>query len=103
MGACSLFVSGILTWDDAVSEKPAWDVFIWYGGLVRLGEALNEFGDDARYATYLVARSSHVLEFVVTEQQIAKGSDWSITAACFGNLGPEPLTFTLKLNFPNSS
>jgi len=44
MGACSLFVSGILTWDDAVSEKPAWDVFIWYGGLVRLGEALNEFG-----------------------------------------------------------
>lgn len=43
------------------------------------------------------------LEFVVTEQQIAKGSDWSITAACFGNLGPEPLTFTLKLNFPNSS
>ena len=50
MGACSLFVSGILTWDDAVSEKPAWDVFIWYGGLVRLGEALNEFGVTEAFA-----------------------------------------------------
>ena len=31
-------------------------------------EAVNEFGDDARYATYLVARSTHVLEFVVTDR-----------------------------------
>src|SRR5262249_5476944 len=44
LGACGLFLSGVLTWEDAVSEKAAWDVFIWYGGLVRLGEALNEFG-----------------------------------------------------------
>jgi hypothetical protein len=43
------------------------------------------------------------LEFGVTEQQIAKGSDWSITVSCFGNLGPEPLKYTLELDFPNSS
>lgn len=55
MGACSLFVSGILTWDDAVSEKPAWDVFIWYGGLVRLGEALNEFGVTEAFAKQIGA------------------------------------------------
>lgn len=42
IGAGLLFVSGILTWDDAVSEKGAWDVFIWYGGLVQLGALLNE-------------------------------------------------------------
>jgi DASS family divalent anion:Na+ symporter len=50
MGACSLFVSGILTWEDAIAEKPAWDVFIWYGGLTRLGEALNEFGVTEAFA-----------------------------------------------------
>jgi DASS family divalent anion:Na+ symporter len=44
LGACTLFVSGVLTWEDAITERAAWDVFIWYGGLVRLGEALNEFG-----------------------------------------------------------
>ncbi len=30
--------------DDAVSERHAWDVFIWYGGVVRLGAALNDYG-----------------------------------------------------------
>jgi len=50
MGACSLFVSGVLTWEDAIAEKFAWDVFIWYGGLVRLGEALNEFGVTEAFA-----------------------------------------------------
>ncbi len=42
LGACVLFLSGVLTWDDAVSEKGAWDVFIWYGGLVQMGYLLNE-------------------------------------------------------------
>jgi DASS family divalent anion:Na+ symporter len=53
MGACALFVSGVLTWEDAISEKAAWDVFIWYGGLVRLGEALNEFGVTEAFATQI--------------------------------------------------
>ncbi len=55
LGACSLFVSGILSWEDALSEKPAWDVFIWYGGLVRLGEALNEFGVTEAFAKQIGA------------------------------------------------
>ena len=55
LGACSLFVSGILTWEDAISEKPAWDVFIWYGGLTRLGEALNEFGVTEAFAKQIGA------------------------------------------------
>jgi TIR domain len=42
------------------------------------------------------------LEFAVTDQQIAAGSDWSISVTCFGKMGPQPLLFTLKLNFPNS-
>jgi hypothetical protein len=42
------------------------------------------------------------LEFAVTEQQFAKGSDWSVTVACFRDLGSQSLTFTMKLNFPEA-
>jgi len=41
-GVGVLFLSGVLTWEDAVSERGAWDVFLWYGGLVQLGKLLNE-------------------------------------------------------------
>ena len=44
VGVCALFVTGVLTWEDAISERGVWDVYIWYGGVVRLGEALNEQG-----------------------------------------------------------
>jgi divalent anion:Na+ symporter, DASS family len=43
-GTGVLFLSGVLTWDDALAERGAWDVFIWYGGLVQLGVLLNEAG-----------------------------------------------------------
>jgi DASS family divalent anion:Na+ symporter len=41
-GAGVLLLSGVLTWEDAVSERAAWDVFIWYGGLVQLGTLLKD-------------------------------------------------------------
>jgi len=44
LGAAALLLTGVLTWEDVKSEKTAWDMFIWYGGLVRLGRALNEGG-----------------------------------------------------------
>lgn len=44
LGASALLLTGVLTWDDVKSEKTAWDMFVWYGGLVRLGRALNEGG-----------------------------------------------------------
>lgn len=55
MGACALFVTGVLTWQDAITERAAWDVFIWYGGLVRLGEALHEFGVTEAFARQIGA------------------------------------------------
>jgi DASS family divalent anion:Na+ symporter len=39
-GAGVLLLSGVLTWDDCIHERGAWDVFIWYGGLVQLGTLL---------------------------------------------------------------
>ncbi|HEX8746915.1 MAG TPA: DASS family sodium-coupled anion symporter [Pyrinomonadaceae bacterium] len=43
-GICVLLLSGVLDWEDVLAERGAWDVFIWYGGLVRMAEALGETG-----------------------------------------------------------
>lgn len=50
VGICVLLISGVLDWADLVSERDAWDVFIWYGGMVRLAEALGETGITKRFA-----------------------------------------------------
>ncbi|HKY30427.1 MAG TPA: DASS family sodium-coupled anion symporter [Pyrinomonadaceae bacterium] len=50
VGICVLLLSGVLNWDDVTGERSAWDVFIWYGGLVRMAEALAETGITKRFA-----------------------------------------------------
>jgi DASS family divalent anion:Na+ symporter len=49
-GICVLLLNGVLDWSDVISEHAAWDVFIWYGGLVRMAEALGETGLIKRFA-----------------------------------------------------
>lgn len=50
IGICALLLTGVLDWEDLISERNAWDVFIWYGGLVRMAEALGETGITDRFA-----------------------------------------------------
>jgi DASS family divalent anion:Na+ symporter len=50
VGICALLLSGVLDWEDMTAERPAWDVFIWYGGLVRMAEVLAETGITKRFA-----------------------------------------------------
>jgi divalent anion:Na+ symporter, DASS family len=50
IGICVLLLAGVIAWEDLVSERAAWDVFIWYGGLVRMAEALGETGLTKRFA-----------------------------------------------------
>ena len=50
IGICVLLLSGVLDWEDVIAERSAWDVFIWYGGLVRIAEALGETGLTKRFA-----------------------------------------------------
>ncbi|HEY8184757.1 MAG TPA: DASS family sodium-coupled anion symporter [Pyrinomonadaceae bacterium] len=50
IGVCALLLTGVLGWDDIISERGAWDVFIWYGGLLRMAEALGETGITKRFA-----------------------------------------------------
>jgi len=50
VGVAALLMTGVLEWRDLISERGAWDVFIWYGGLVRMAEALGESGITKRFA-----------------------------------------------------
>lgn len=50
LGVCVLIVTRVLDWEDILTERGAWDVFIWYGGLVRMAEALGETGITKRFA-----------------------------------------------------
>src|SRR6266850_2250757 len=50
MGVAALLMTGVLEWRDLITERGAWDVFIWYGGLVRMAEALGESGITKRFA-----------------------------------------------------
>ena len=50
VGISVLLITGVLDWEDLISEKSAWSVFIWYGGLIRMAEALGQTGITKRFA-----------------------------------------------------
>jgi divalent anion:Na+ symporter, DASS family len=50
LGAVALLYSGVLCWEDIVRNRAAWDIFLWYGGLLRLGKALAEAGVTQAFA-----------------------------------------------------
>lgn len=44
VGIAVLLATGTLTWHAAASERAAWDVFVWYGGMLQMGDLLNRTG-----------------------------------------------------------
>ncbi len=44
MGVSLMFVTRVLTWQDALEEKSAWDTMIWIGLLIMLAGKLNQYG-----------------------------------------------------------
>jgi DASS family divalent anion:Na+ symporter len=52
-GILVLLFTGILSWEDIKAEKAAWDIFVWYGGLLFFGRALNDIGIPKLFATWL--------------------------------------------------
>ena len=50
LGICLLLLTNVLNWEDLLAERAAWDVFIWYGGMLRLAESLGETGLTRRFA-----------------------------------------------------
>ena len=56
LGGALLLLTGILSWEDVKGERAAWDVFIWFGGLFRLGQALNDSGVTRAFADMIAHR-----------------------------------------------
>jgi DASS family divalent anion:Na+ symporter len=50
LGVCTLLLTRVIDWADLLAERQAWDTFIWYGGLVRMAEALGDTGITKRFA-----------------------------------------------------
>jgi DASS family divalent anion:Na+ symporter len=48
-----------------IADRSTWDVFIWYGGLVTLGEKLNDTGVPTLFATWVGGWFTAVPWFVV--------------------------------------
>jgi DASS family divalent anion:Na+ symporter len=44
IGLSLMFITRVLTWQDALDEKSAWDTMIWIGLLIMLASKLNEYG-----------------------------------------------------------
>jgi divalent anion:Na+ symporter, DASS family len=55
LGICALLIFAVIDWEDVKAERGAWDVFIWYGGLVQLAGALGESGLTERFAQSVAA------------------------------------------------
>jgi divalent anion:Na+ symporter, DASS family len=53
LGVAALLVTGVLTWDEVKKEETAWDIFIWYGGLLNLARALNATGLPGEFAKWV--------------------------------------------------
>jgi DASS family divalent anion:Na+ symporter len=44
MGVCLLLITKVLTWEDALAEKEAWHIFVWFGILVTMAKFLQTLG-----------------------------------------------------------
>lgn len=44
IGCSLLLITGIITWDEVIANKKAWEIFIWFSTLLMLSEYLVKFG-----------------------------------------------------------
>jgi divalent anion:Na+ symporter, DASS family len=50
LGVGALITTGVLTWEEIRQEQAAWEMFVWYGGLINLGKALSATGVPTEFA-----------------------------------------------------
>jgi DASS family divalent anion:Na+ symporter len=50
LGVGILLVFGVLTWEEIRQEQTAWEMFVWYGGLINLGKVLSGTGVPTEFA-----------------------------------------------------
>lgn len=67
-GMAILLISGVLRWDDVISETRAWDTFIWMAVLILLSDQLSKLGVTAFFGEKMqksVASFSWVTVFLI--------------------------------------
>ena len=67
LGLSILLITGVLSWDDVLKEKSAWDTVVWFSALVMMATFLNKLG--------LVQWFSTVVEGNIEQL----GFDWAIS------------------------
>lgn len=44
LGVCAMLILGVITWEDALKEKAAWDIMVWIGLLIMMAGQLKTLG-----------------------------------------------------------
>ena len=60
LGIAVLLLTRVLEWNDLTGETHAWEVFIWYGGLVQMARSLGETGIPKVFADWLASYTGHL-------------------------------------------
>ncbi|MCI5052271.1 MAG: anion permease [Simkaniaceae bacterium] len=55
VGICILLLSSVLSWEDVIKEKGAWDTLVWFSALVMMGAFLNKFGITGWFSQLVVS------------------------------------------------
>ncbi len=53
LGLVLLLLTGVLTWDDVLKEKSAWDTIVWFSALIMMASYLNKLGLNAWFSQSL--------------------------------------------------
>lgn len=60
LGLVLLLLTGVLTWDDVLKEKSAWDTIVWFSALIMMATYLNKLGLIAWFSQSLQNGITHI-------------------------------------------
>ena len=60
LGLVLLLLTGVLTWDDVLKEKSAWDTIVWFSALIMMASYLNKLGLIAWFSQSLQSGITHI-------------------------------------------
>lgn len=119
VGLAVLLFSGVLTWDDLLKEKGAWDTVTWFASLVMMASFLNKLGIIAWFSQMVQGsistmglgwvEASAILTLIYVYIHYFFASNTAHISALFASffsvgvaLGAPPLMFGLFLGFASS-
>ena len=107
LGLSLLLLTGVLTWDDVLKEKGAWDTIVWFAALVMMATFLNKLGlikwfSDMMGLSWVVGCALLALVYIYSHYMFASGT--AHVTAMLGafyavglHLGAPPMLFALIL------